>query len=150
MDQHLGGQQTVDLVGGQGLVVKDLSPPLILPGLAALQHAVLVGEHQRHAAGGGEQLSAAVRQADLVLKAGIGVRQERPVADGPAEAHLVKDQDPVGLCEKPGPGIGIRQQQTEQAGVHSHGGLIDGIPQKRAVLRHKAGVLRQKRLKGVK
>ena len=41
-------------------------------------------------------------------------------------------------------------KQAEQAGVHSHGGLIDGVPQKRAVLRRKAGVLRQKRLKGVK
>ena len=149
MDQHLGGEELVDLLGGQGLVVEHLAPPLVLPGLAALQHAVLEGEGQHRIPGGGEQVPGPVCQADPVLKAGVGVRQELPAGDGPAEPGLVKDQDPRRLCEEPGPGVRMAQEQAEEDGIHFFGRLADGVPQEDAVLRKKAGILPKKGLERV-
>ena len=149
-DQHLGGEELVDLLGGQRLVVEHLSPPLVLPGLAALQHAVLEGEGQHRVPGGGEQVPGPVRQADPVLEAGVGVRQEFPAGDGPEEPGLVKDQDPRRLCEEPGPGVRMAQQQAEEGGIQFFSRLADGVSQKGAVLRKKAGVLPQKGLERIK
>ena len=115
--QHLGGQQAVNLIRGQDLVPEDLIAFLVFLGLAALQHAVLVGPGQHHITAFAQVAPIGGGQANLVLETGVGVGQEGFVVYKADEFLLVKDQHAVHSDEKVFLEAWMGEEQAQQAGV---------------------------------